>query len=107
MYTGPSDFLKQELTICLSEKFHNFSPSRDELNSFTTHNILTDLHVSFSRDEGYPYRYVQHRMAEHGKELLRLIREENAIFYLCGDAKDMAPDVRTAWIEISEKFGGK
>ena len=46
-------------------------------------------------------------MMEQGEELVRLIRDEEGVFFLCGDAKNMAPDVKTAWIKIFEKFGGK
>ena len=81
--------------------------SRDEISSYTTNSILTELHVSFSRDKDYPYRYVQDRIRENGKELVRLITEEDAVVYLCGDAKNMAPDVKAAWIKIFEKFGGE
>ena len=45
-------------------------------------------------------------MRENGKELFRLIKEEEAVFYLCGDAANMAPDVRSAWLDIFQKFGG-
>ena len=79
---------------------------REELNTFKTNDTLTELQTSFSRDIGSPYRYVQDKMRENGKDLFRLMKEKEAIFYLCGDAKNMAPDVRLAWLDIIQKFGG-
>lgn len=38
-------------------------------------------------------QYVQHRMAEHGRELFSSL-DEGAVLYVCGDARRMAKDVR-------------
>jgi len=40
-------------------------------------------------------RYVQHRMAERGRELFGYL-DEGAVLYVCGDARRMAKDVRCA-----------
>ncbi len=53
--------------------------------------VLTRMDVAFSRD-GAEKVYVQHRMAEHGRELFAWL-EEGAYFYVCGDAGAMAADV--------------
>ncbi|KAI6645701.1 NADPH--cytochrome P450 reductase [Oopsacas minuta] len=79
---------------------------KEELNNFKTNNILTKLETAFSRDPNHQHHYVQDSMIENGNELIRLVLDENAVIYLCGDVNNMAPDVRAAWIKIFEKFGG-
>ena len=43
--------------------------------------------------------YVQHLMAEHGKELYAWL-QEGAYLYVCGDEKRMAHDVHEALLKI-------
>ncbi len=45
-------------------------------------------------------------MLEHGAEFWKWI-EQGAIFYVCGDAQRMAPDVDHALHQIIAKYGGK
>ncbi len=53
---------------------------------------LTRMDVAFSRDR--PEKtYVQHRMWEHRRDLIDWL-DNGAYFYVCGDAKAMAKDVR-------------
>ncbi|KAL7273119.1 hypothetical protein RUND412_004040 [Rhizina undulata] len=51
------------------------------------------LITAFSRD-GPEKVYVQHRLAEHGKEVNELL-QQGAYFYVCGDAANMAREVNT------------
>ena len=83
-----------------------FNIFREELDKFQANKILSKLYLSFSRDDTSPARYVQDNMMVCGGELLRLVRYEKAVFYLCGDAKNMAPDVRQTWLNILQKHGG-
>ena len=54
---------------------------------------LTRMDVAFSRDR--PEKtYVQHKMWERRRELIDWL-DNGAHFYVCGDAKAMAKDVRT------------
>ena len=54
---------------------------------------LTRLDVAFSRDR--PEKtYVQHKLWQRRRELVDWL-EGGALFYVCGDAKAMAKDVRT------------
>lgn len=64
--------------------------------------LLQKLDVAFSRDEGGCY--VQHRLAEHGKELYSWL-EEGAHFYVCG-AKRMGDSVHKALLEAVAGHGG-
>ncbi|MGZ4976158.1 MAG: assimilatory sulfite reductase (NADPH) flavoprotein subunit [Methylobacter sp.] len=60
--------------------------------------VLTRMNVAFSRDQQQKI-YVQHLMAEHGKELYMWL-QEGAHLYVCGDEKQMARDVHAALINI-------
>ncbi|MGZ5028672.1 MAG: assimilatory sulfite reductase (NADPH) flavoprotein subunit [Methylobacter sp.] len=60
--------------------------------------VLTRMNVAFSRDQQQKI-YVQHLMAEHGKELYMWL-QEGAHIYVCGDEKRMAHDVHAALIQI-------
>ncbi|HSU68929.1 MAG TPA: hypothetical protein VLJ39_18750, partial [Tepidisphaeraceae bacterium] len=61
------------------------------------------LDTAFSRDQQDKV-YVQHRMIEHGAELWRWLQEQ-AVFYVCGDAKRMALDVDKALRQVIATHG--
>ena len=63
------------------------------------------LTTTFSRD-GTEKMYVQHKMLEHQKELWSWITNDNAIIYICGNAKQMAKDVQQALVSIAINQGG-
>jgi sulfite reductase (NADPH) flavoprotein alpha-component len=65
--------------------------------------LLSRLDVAFSRDQEEK-RYVQHRMKRNGKELYRWITE-GAHFYVCGDMKKMARDVKNTFLDIIQIEG--
>jgi sulfite reductase (NADPH) flavoprotein alpha-component len=65
---------------------------------YLQHGVLTRMNVAFSRDQEQKI-YVQHRMAEHGKELYAWL-QEGAHLYVCGDEKRMAHDVHDALLKI-------
>ncbi len=60
--------------------------------------VLTRMNVAFSRDQQQKI-YVQHLMAEHGKELYAWL-QEGAHLYVCGDEKRMARDVHEALLTV-------
>lgn len=66
--------------------------------------LLTRIDVAFSRDDDAKV-YVQHRMLEQSRQLYAWL-EEGAYFYVCGDAKRMAPDVHEALIGVVQKERG-
>lgn len=66
--------------------------------------VLTRMNVAFSRDQEQKV-YVQHLMAEHGKELYAWL-QEGAYLYVCGDEKRMAHDVHEALLEIVASTSG-
>jgi sulfite reductase (NADPH) flavoprotein alpha-component len=69
-----------------------------ELQSWHKKGHLTNLNVAFSRDTDNKI-YVQHRMQEHSKELIKWI-EDGAHLYVCGNADNMGNDVHHTLINI-------
>jgi sulfite reductase (NADPH) flavoprotein alpha-component len=65
--------------------------------------LLNRLDVAFSRDQEEK-RYVQHRMKRNGKELFKWIAG-GAHFYVCGDMKKMARDVKNSFLDILQIEG--
>ena len=61
--------------------------------------VITKLVVAFSREEVGP-GYVQDAMVEHRTDLTRLLLDEGARLYVCGDAKGMARGVQAKLEEI-------
>ena len=74
-----------------------------ELLKYKKGGILTRLDVAFSRDQQQKV-YVQDRMREKGIELYRWL-QEGAYFYVCGDMKRMAKDVKQTLVEIIKTHG--
>ncbi len=66
---------------------------------------LHRIDLAFSRDQGQKV-YVQNRLREKGREVYAWL-EGGAHFYVCGDAKRMAPDVDDALVDIIAAHGGK
>ncbi|MEM6941273.1 MAG: sulfite reductase subunit alpha [Pseudomonadota bacterium] len=75
----------------------------DEISAFSHSGLLTRLDLAFSRDQSEKV-YVQHRMAENGKDLFAQL-EEGGHFYVCGDATRMAKDVDAALHQLVETQG--
>lgn len=65
---------------------------------------LLRIDVAFSRDTAEKV-YVQHRMLEHGAELISWL-DDGAHIYVCGDAERMAPDVERTLLEIISRHRG-
>ncbi|GAO43874.1 NADPH--sulfite reductase flavoprotein alpha-component [Flavihumibacter petaseus NBRC 106054] len=76
-----------------------------EWQRFIKQGNLQKMNTAFSRDTRQKV-YVQHRMQQHSSELYRWL-EEGAHFYVCGDAKRMAKDVKQSLINIVQQEGGK
>lgn len=59
--------------------------------------VLSRMDVAFSRDTPHKV-YVQHRLLERSRDLVEWL-DNGAYFYVCGDAKAMAKDVRKAVVQ--------
>ncbi|MBA1205398.1 molybdopterin-dependent oxidoreductase [Pseudomonas capeferrum] len=75
---------------------------RDQLLAWQAGGHLR-LETAFSRDQAQKI-YVQQRMLEQGAELWRWLEEE-AYFYVCGDAQRMAKDVDNALRQLVAEHG--
>ncbi|CAL1531539.1 unnamed protein product [Lymnaea stagnalis] len=78
---------------------------RDELEQFEREGTLTKLCVTFSRDPPLTtseptVRYVQDKMRLMSTELCHLLVDQEALVYVCGDARNMAKDVNEAFMDI-------
>ncbi|KAI6649241.1 NADPH--cytochrome P450 reductase [Oopsacas minuta] len=76
-----------------------------ELNEFKENGILSNLQLAFSREQEKKI-YVQHLMNNISGDLFRLLKEEGAYIYVCGDARNMARDVHANLLLILEQEGG-
>jgi benzoyl-CoA 2,3-dioxygenase component A len=66
-----------------------------------------DINLAFSRTPGQPKRYVQDLMRERAADLVRLLKDANTCFYVCGlkamedgvllALRDIASDAGLAW----------
>ncbi|MBZ5856313.1 assimilatory sulfite reductase (NADPH) flavoprotein subunit [Flavihumibacter profundi] len=74
-----------------------------EWQRFIKQGTLTRMNTAFSRD-GRNKLYVQHRMQQNAPELFKWL-ELGAHFYVCGDAKRMAKDVKQTLINIIQQEG--
>jgi len=77
----------------------------DELTSMQNDGVLNKLDLAFSRDQKEKI-YVQDRMLQAGADLWKWLNEDNASFYVCGDASRMAKDVDAALHTIAKEHGG-
>lgn len=75
----------------------------EELSGFQAKGTLSKLSLAWSRDREKKV-YVQDKMREEGAELWAWLAK-GAHFYVCGDAKRMAPDVEAALIQICAEYG--
>jgi sulfite reductase (NADPH) flavoprotein alpha-component len=75
----------------------------DELSGFQAAGTLAKLSLAWSRDAEKKI-YVQDKMREDGADFWAWLAK-GAHFYVCGDAKRMAPDVDEALIQICAEHG--
>jgi benzoyl-CoA 2,3-epoxidase subunit A len=61
-------------------------------------------HFTFSRETGKPKRYVQDALRERAADLLPLLQDPNAYFYVCG-LKAMEEGVLLALREVAQAAG--
>jgi sulfite reductase (NADPH) flavoprotein alpha-component len=77
----------------------------DELVGMRSAGKLTRLTLAWSRDAEEKI-YVQHRMADVGRDLWQWITE-GAHIYVCGDAQHMAKDVERTLVEVIATHGAR
>jgi len=75
----------------------------NELKVWKSKNIITGLHVAFSRQG--QRQYVQHTMVPVADALWTNVLNAQGSVYICGDAKRMAPDVKKALTQVVAQSG--
>jgi methionine synthase reductase len=81
---------------CRNEKDYLY---REALERFALEGTISNLQVAMSRVETQKV-YVQDRLRECGADVVRLLVDEGAFFYICGDGNKMAKDVIAAVTEL-------
>ncbi|XP_015789612.1 NADPH--cytochrome P450 reductase [Tetranychus urticae] len=77
-----------------------------ELAASLKSGALTKLYAAFSRDQPEKV-YVTHLLKQNKKELWNLIEEKKGHIYICGDARNMARDVRDIILSTIMEESGK
>jgi methionine synthase reductase len=72
---------------------------QEELKQYLDSGVLTRLYTAFSRDQKEKI-YVTHKMKEFGKNISKMILNEDACVYVCGDGAKMAKDVQSAISDV-------
>ena len=79
---------------------------KDLLQQWESSGVLSRLNVSFSREHRGGPKYVQDSLRLEKDALTEWLHQRSASFYVCGDAKGMASDVKKVVAEIlTEKLG--
>ncbi|MBI5514089.1 MAG: cytochrome P450 [Deltaproteobacteria bacterium] len=78
---------------------------RQELEAWAADGTLDGLFLAFSREPGTPKTYVQDRLREQGRMLWDVVQAGGS-FFVCGDARRMAPAVAEAVEEVLATEGG-
>ena len=78
---------------------------KEQLQSHVLDGTLTALEVAMSR-VGPDKVYVTHKMKARGAELAKLVLEDGAYIYICGDGNVMAKDVTLVIKDILRVYGG-
>lgn len=64
------------------------------------------MHTAFSREKKDKV-YVQHLIKENAETVNKLLQQDRAYFYVCGDAANMAREVNAVLAEIIADKRGK
>jgi NADPH-ferrihemoprotein reductase len=76
---------------------------QSELEGYQETNVLKSLHVAASREDPNKVVYVQHLIEEQGDMVFDVLMNRTGFLYVCGDARNMAPDVQKALVRVLEK----
>jgi len=78
---------------------------KEEWEEYLADGTLDKISTAWSRDQAEKV-YIQHKIIEEGAQFWSYL-EKGAIFYVCGDAERMAPDVDKALHQVIVEHGGK
>ena len=74
-----------------------------EMQSLEKSGIVSHLNVAFSRDNGASKCYVQDKLRNDAESIVKMVTDNKATIYICGDGNAMAKDVQNALVEIFAK----
>jgi sulfite reductase (NADPH) flavoprotein alpha-component len=77
----------------------------EEIEAYILDGTITRAGLAFSRD-GPRKVYIQHKMLEDAEDLVRMLKDEKGVFYLCGPTWPV-PDVHEALTDALVKFKGE
>lgn len=77
---------------------------KKEIYDHLNNGLIRKLFVSFSRESDKKI-YVQDNIVKYGSEIVKKILNENAVVYVCGNAKAMTGDVKNAIVASITKHG--
>jgi len=105
-HLGPADALGESILFFGCRHSTKDFIYQEELRAACAEGHLTALHLAFSRDQEHKI-YVQDKIRENKELLWRLLSEKAGHFYICGDARAMAPSVRLALLDAIVTCGAK
>ncbi|KAF7983949.1 hypothetical protein HWV62_18364 [Athelia sp. TMB] len=76
----------------------------EEIEAYVADGTIAKAGLAFSRD-GREKVYIQHRMREDAEALVRMLHDEQGVFYLCGPTWPV-PDIYKALVEALVKYKG-
>ncbi|RUS90069.1 hypothetical protein EGW08_002182 [Elysia chlorotica] len=84
----------------------DLTSTTESLTTATEHSADEHPNSPTNSASSTPPRYVQDQMRRDSASLVRLLTENEALVYVCGDAKNMAADVTAAFEEILQTEKG-
>lgn len=76
----------------------------DQMKLFVSQNIVSQLHVAFSRQDKNTKCYVQDKIKENAHHLAEMIVKKSANIYICGDGNSMAKGVQAALQDTLDEY---
>ncbi|VDN98495.1 unnamed protein product [Rodentolepis nana] len=76
----------------------------NELNEALERGVFSHLQIAYSRDQEHKI-YVQHLMRDLSETIWALLKFRCGYFYVCGDSKNMARDVKHTLVQIFQQHG--
>jgi NADPH-ferrihemoprotein reductase len=79
---------------------------REELEQYESNGTLSNLYVAFSREQKEKV-YVTHLLSQNKDQVWDVIGKQNGHLYICGDARNMARQVKDIILDVIQEKGAK
>jgi sulfite reductase alpha subunit-like flavoprotein len=80
---------------------------KSEMESLNKSGIIRHLNVAFSRDSSASKTYVQDKLRNDEESICKMVMQNEATIYICGDGNAMAKGVQSALVDIFAKHFSK